>query len=108
MIESDVTVNVFLLSAILGLAVFIGYLLKGSRVAKKNARIRELEEEMMQAHAEILQIQKEYCTLRSSIQDPSSPVISMKLLAKEDSGTLAENKPPENSPDGKNKRNRTA
>jgi len=108
MIDLDVSVNIFLLAALLGLSVCIGFLLKKGKIAKKNGQLMKLEDEKLEAHAEILQLQKEIGALESMIKDPSSPVIAMKTGIKEEDTALTGKKPPDNSPNGKNKQNRTA
>ncbi|HEV2482910.1 MAG TPA: hypothetical protein VGS79_24760 [Puia sp.] len=76
----DITLNVYIFLLIIGLAVVLGYLPRSRQLAKKQRKILELEQEMVQAHAELLENQREYCQLESRLKDIANPnpVISMK------------------------------
>ncbi|MDO6433925.1 hypothetical protein Q4E93_25180 [Flavitalea sp. BT771] len=52
-------------------------------LAKSRSKIIELEKEMMNSHAEILEIQKAYVQLENKLEEHSIPVISMKINGKE-------------------------
>ncbi len=77
-------IDLFILLVIIGLSMYIGFLLRSYQIRKKNRRIAELEAEMLQAHAEVLATQKEYCELESRVKDMPIPVIAMKHAAKEE------------------------
>ena len=78
--------NVLTLLTIIVLSVFTGFLARSRQLARKNHRIVELESEMMQAHAELLESQQEYCRIESAIKGKglSIPVITMKHAPKEE------------------------
>jgi cell division protein FtsL len=82
----DYSFNIDLLTllVIIGLSVLLGFALRSRQLKKKKRQIAELEKDMMQAYAEILEIQKEYCDLESRIKDLAIPVISMKHTPKEE------------------------
>jgi len=76
----DITLNVYIFLLIIGLAVVLGYLPRSRQLAKKQRKIMQLEQEMVDAHAEVLENQREYCELESRLKDVANPnpVISMK------------------------------
>ena len=76
----DITLNVYIFLSIIGLAVVLGYLPRSRQLAKKQRKIMQLEQEMVEAHAEVLENQREYCELESRLKDVANPnpVISMK------------------------------
>jgi len=85
MLTFDFIINpIVVLAALIG-GVIIGYMVNRRVIGKKQAKITELESEMMSSHAEILEIQKAYVQLERKLGDPSSPVISMKINGKDGS-----------------------
>jgi hypothetical protein len=75
--DFDLSIDIYLIALLMALAVLSGFLLRSRQLAKKKRRIGELEREMMQAHAELLEIQKDYCELESKVKEEDSPVIPM-------------------------------
>ena len=73
---------VILFVAVVGGGV-IGFIIGKAKLAKSRAKIEELEAEMMNSHAEILELQKSYVQLENKLQQQSIPVISMKLNGKD-------------------------
>src|SRR5258708_18863063 len=73
----DLTIDVYLLLLMMLGGVLVGFLGRSRQLGKKNRRIAELEREMMQAHAEVLSTQRDYCELESKVKDFTSPVIAM-------------------------------
>jgi hypothetical protein len=76
----DITLNAYIFMMIIGLAVVLGYLPRSRQLAKKQRKINQLEQEMVEAHAELLENQREYCELESRMKEVANPnpVISMK------------------------------
>ncbi|HEY4109474.1 hypothetical protein [Puia sp.] len=74
----DITLNVYLILLLIACAFGVGCLPRKKQMARKQRKIAELEREMVQAHAEILESQREYCRLEARMQNVSNPVISMK------------------------------
>jgi hypothetical protein len=76
----DITLNVYIFLLIIVLAVVLGFLPRSRQLAKKQRKIMELEHEMVEAHAEILENQREFCALEARMKeaDNPNPVISMK------------------------------
>lgn len=52
-----------------------GFLFRSNQIGKLNRRIKELEKEMLQNHAEILTLQKENADLTDKIKNNTVPVI---------------------------------
>ena len=73
----DITIDVYILLLLMLGAMVVGFLGRSRQLAKKNRRIKELEREMMEANAEVLNIQRDYCELESKVKDDTSPVIAM-------------------------------
>jgi hypothetical protein len=85
MITLDFIINpIILFVACIG-AALAGYAIGKIRLAKSYARIRQLENEMMSSHAEILEMQKAYVRMETRLKDQSIPVIPMKINGKETS-----------------------
>lgn len=55
-----------------------GFLFRSRQLAKKKRQIARLEVEMIQAHAELLETQRDYCELESKVNAEDSLVISIK------------------------------
>lgn len=60
-----------------------GFLLRSNQLRKASRRVRELESEMLQNHAEILSLQKENTDLINRLNNPSVPVIPITGSQKE-------------------------
>ena len=73
----DISIDVFIFLLILIAAALVGFLGRSRQLAKKNRRIAELEREVVQANAEVLSTQRDYCELESKVKDDTSPVIAM-------------------------------
>lgn len=76
----DITLNIYIFLLIIGLAVVLGYLPRSRQLAKKQRKVMQLEQEMVEAHAEVLENQREYCELEARLKDVANPnpVINMK------------------------------
>jgi hypothetical protein len=74
----DVSINILVLLPLLVVAALAGFLARSIQLKRKNRQIAELEREMMQAYAELLETQKDYAEMRSRLKDDDSPVISIK------------------------------
>jgi hypothetical protein len=73
----DVTLDVYLFLLIIAVAMMAGYLNRSRQLARKQRRIVALEEEMVQAHAELLETQRDYCDLEARVGNSTNPVIAM-------------------------------
>lgn len=65
----EITLNMFVLGLILLVAVLVGYLPRSRQLERKNREIAKLEHEMIQAHAELLETQREYCQLEAKMKE---------------------------------------
>lgn len=106
MITFDLTLNVFTLLLIAGFSMLLGFLGRNKQLTRKKKQIHELEREMVQAHAELLDMQKEFCEMESKMKDLMSPVISMKQGPKEEG--LQKEQMPDGKGHHKDRTNRTA
>jgi hypothetical protein len=83
MLTNEVTVNIYLLAFILGLSVFIGFAIRAKIILKYRAKIEELERDILNNYAHILELERESLQMENKIQDTKIPVIAMKTLNKE-------------------------
>ncbi|HWB94614.1 MAG TPA: hypothetical protein VG605_22315 [Puia sp.] len=80
----DISINIYVFLLTIIASLYIGFLQRSRQLAKKQRKIEELEHEMLQAHAELLESQRDYCKLETRIQDITNPVIAMKSNKLED------------------------
>lgn len=74
----ELVINPILLAAGVLFGIIVGYAFRKRKLMKLNSKILKLEEEMINSHAEILEIQKAYVNMENNLMDQSIPVISMK------------------------------
>jgi hypothetical protein len=86
--DFDIPIDIYLLAAMLALAMVAGFLLRSHQLAKKKRQIARLEQEMMQAYAEVLEIQKDYCELESKVKEGNSLVIQLKKSPETGTGKI--------------------
>jgi len=79
-----IDLNILTLLTIIVLSVLTGFWGRSRQLARKNHQIIELEREMVQAHAELLESQREYCKIEAAIKGLSIPVISIKPATKDE------------------------
>ena len=79
----DLVINPIILvgAAVVG-ALTVTLINKG-RLAKCKRQIKQLENEMISSHAEILEMQKAYVRMETRLKEQSIPVIPMKINGKE-------------------------
>jgi hypothetical protein len=58
-----INLNIFLLAALLVTAFIVGYLIRARQIAIHRKKIYELEKEMLNNHAQILDLEKEKADL---------------------------------------------
>lgn len=83
-LEINFNINGLILFAIILLAGLTGFMLRSGKINQKNLRINRLEKEMLQANAETLASQKEFCELKSRLKDMHIPVIPMMQSSMEE------------------------
>src|ERR1700678_675229 len=82
----DITLDIYFFVLIVAMAMLAGYLNRSRQLSRKQRRINALEEEMMQAHAELLDAQRDCCELEARLKDFSNPVIAMNSRLPEKGG----------------------
>jgi hypothetical protein len=95
MFTLEFVINPIILSVVFVLAILFGYSLGRKRLTKTRARVKELEDEMMSSHSEILELQKVFVNMENKLKensfaggapkDQSIPVIPMKITGKDNS-----------------------
>jgi hypothetical protein len=83
MLTNEVTVNIYLLAFILGLSAFVGFAIRAKIILKYRAKIEELERDILNNCAHILELERETMQMENKIQDIQIPVITMKTINKE-------------------------
>ncbi len=83
MLALEVTMNVFVLFGLLLATSVIGFLLRSAQVRSLKSKVIELEREMLNNHASILELQKERAFLEKQIRESKIPVIAMKKSKEE-------------------------
>jgi len=78
----EITLNVISLGALLLVTLFIGFIARNMQLAKLRKCIENLENEMLQSHAEILKLQKENSNLEIR-QQSQTPIVSIRDNATE-------------------------
>jgi hypothetical protein len=68
MLAISININIFLIGALLLVAFFAGYLLRGNELRKQRNKIYELEQEMLSNHAEILELEKQQAMLLKKLE----------------------------------------
>ena len=68
MIAFAVNINAILLVALLILAFSLGYLLRSAQLKKQQRKIYELENEMLNNHAQILELEKRHAKLMELVE----------------------------------------
>jgi hypothetical protein len=85
MLSIELSINILLLASIVVGAALIGFALRAGQIAKCRNKIEQLEREILNNYAEILNLEKENTSMESKLQDIQSPVIAMKSNIKEES-----------------------
>ena len=84
MLSIDLSINILVFACLLLAAGFIGFRLRGSQLSKSRSKIDELEREILNNYAEILNLEKENTSMESKLQDIQSPVIPIKTGIKDE------------------------
>lgn len=87
MLAIDLSLNIFLVAGLVISSVILGYFLGAMKKASLQTKVGELEKEMLNSHAEILQLQRDKIDLIKSVTEPSGiPVIPIN--AKDEKGSM--------------------
>ena len=73
----ELTLNVFVLMGIIFGSFVIGFLIKLNQVRSLKRKVVELEKEMLNNHADILELQRSKALLEQNLQASKIPVIPM-------------------------------
>jgi hypothetical protein len=84
MFTIEVSINIIVLALVVVGAIITGFALRSIQVAKMRTKIEELEREILNNYAHILDLEKENTTIESKLQDIQIPVIAMKTAIKEE------------------------
>lgn len=84
----EVSLNVLWLPLLALLSAIVGFLLRSSQLRKTRQKVVSLENEMLQNHAEILQLQKDIVRLQNNIGDSRTPVVSIKDVTAEEKASV--------------------
>ena len=71
MIVFVLNINVLALLAIVIAAFVAGFLLRSAQLRRNRSKIRELEEEMLNNHARILDLERSQALLKKNLEKPS-------------------------------------
>ncbi|HVM88894.1 MAG TPA: hypothetical protein VMT76_11965 [Puia sp.] len=74
MLTLEFPVNALILLAISAISVFIGFSLRRTQVINLRKKLLKAENEMINSHAEILEIQKEYINMEMKMRAVKDPV----------------------------------
>jgi cell division protein FtsL len=81
MLTNEVSLNIYLFALILGLSFFVGFAFRARKFFKYRTKIEELEREILNNYAHILDLERETLNMENKMQDIKSPVIAMKASA---------------------------
>jgi cell division protein FtsL len=84
MLTIEFTINIFVFAIIVLAAVLIGFSLRSSQLKRCHSKIEELEREILNNYAHILELEKENTSMETKLQDIEIPVIAMKPAPREE------------------------
>ena len=91
MLAIELTLNLFILSGILLLTFFLGFMVRRFQISSLKRKIFELEKEMLSNYADILELQKNKALHEQNLQTSRIPVIPLNA-SKEESTDKAKRK----------------
>ena len=84
----ELTLNVYVLFLIAAVSFLLGFWIRKKQIRPLKKKVYELEKEMLNNHAEILELQRTNALLEQNLQSSKIPVIPMNPQ-KEESGDKA-------------------
>lgn len=84
MLAIELKLNLFVLAGIVLSSFFLGFMFRRNRINSFKQKVIELEKEMLNNHADILELQKQKAHLEQNLQASKIPVIP--LNPKEEGG----------------------
>ena len=91
MLAFEITLNAFIIVGLAAFAFLAGFILRAKKQASLKEKIAELESEMLNNHANILQLQHEKALLENQLQQSQIPVIPI-TAAKDDKDAASKKK----------------
>lgn len=79
MLVIQLSVNVVLLAVVMMGCVFFGFVLRSAQLRSLKSKVRELEQEMLANHADILSLQRERAELEVKLNELTTPVIPLSI-----------------------------
>jgi hypothetical protein len=79
----ELTLNVFVLTGIVFGSFVIGFLIRANQIRSLKRKIVELEKEMLNNHADILELQRSKALLEQNLQASKIPVIPLNPTKEE-------------------------
>jgi hypothetical protein len=77
MLAIELTLNIFVLAGIIVFSILFGFLIRRNQISSLKKKIIELEKEMLNNHADILELQKAKAILEQNLQASRIPVIPL-------------------------------
>ena len=77
MLAIELTLDVFVLSGIVLVFFFLGFMIRRKQIKRLRKKIFELEKEMLSNHADILELQKSKALLEQNLHASKIPVIPL-------------------------------
>lgn len=84
MFTIEFSINIFVFALVVLVAMLAGFALRSRQIVKSRSKVEELEREILNNYAHILELEKENTTIESKLQDIQIPVIPIKTTAKEE------------------------
>lgn len=83
MLAIPITVDLFLLIGCFAITGLIGFAFRSGQIRSLRSKVAVLEKEMLDAHAEILELQQNKVSLEEKLKGSSIPVIPIKVVSEE-------------------------
>jgi hypothetical protein len=78
MLSLEFSMSFLMLSGIVGVSVFLGFILRSRQLGKSKMKLAKVENELISSHAEILELQKEYMALELKLRGVKDNVVLMR------------------------------
>ncbi len=90
MLNVEFSLTVLNLIFLVSGALLAGYIFRSRQLKKKQFKISELRKEIINNHAHILELQKEYVDLEKSMSGPIAPVLPMMTIITDSKEAVAQ------------------
>lgn len=85
MLAIPITVDLFLLIGCITVTGLIGFAFRSGQIKSLKSKIAVLEKEMLEAHAEILELQQNKVSLEEKLKGSTIPVIPINVVSEDKS-----------------------